>query len=114
MSEGHVRTAQVKGKVDKKKKISAAFYSEQTSDKTWQGQGEKEQSRCGNLLQIHHTQAALIHLKEDSQLLYQPCTFIWLLHLVLSTVQCSYIVDVELTIENNTISQSGYVPAIYI
>lgn len=27
-----------------KKQISAAIYSEQTSDKTWQGQGEKEQS----------------------------------------------------------------------
>lgn len=56
MSESHVRTAQVKGKSGIKK-ISGAIYSEQTTDKTWQGQVRKKKKRTE---QIHHAQAALI------------------------------------------------------
>lgn len=43
------------------KKISEAIYSEQTTDKTWQGQREKEQSLDVVILK-HHAQAAQIHL----------------------------------------------------
>lgn len=108
MSEQH----KSKEKWIKKKKISAAFYSEQTSDKAWQGQGEREQTRCGNLLQIHHTQAALIHLKEEPLRFPTPLSTLYF-HLVASfsfkySTMLIYIVDVELVIENNTVSQAMF------
>lgn len=56
------------------KKISGAIYSEQTIDKTWQGQARKKK----RTEQIHHAQAALIWWQrdQDSHCLYLTCPYI--------------------------------------